>query len=712
MSAKNKEAPALGTLGPEGSTQGAQATGAASIASADRAVAAGDRFAAVPAALQTLSRWLLWAYGAPTRPGGKPRKVPHYLRGGKRRGAQGASADLARLAEFNAVVAKAAPANLGGIGLAVIEGDSLVAVDFDATSDVLSEAEAVALCGDTYMERSPSGKGFRAFYFGSMQRIDGGLRGIEVFSARQFVTVTGDMLAGSATIVAPLSDSLRDKLVELSGANAIVRDDGPSPPSNPVGMTIEQVRKMLQWLPPDWCDLYKRWLNVGMALHHEFAGSDEALTLWNEWSKSNPAKYEADACAERWPGFGKAAVVFTLWALRKAAIAAGWTALPTTVQAMAEFQPVATPTKFTLESATEVMANRKLTDDLPVLGALLPVGVVLFAGKGGTGKTTVLATAAAHVTTGLALPPWEARSSVRKPGAVLWLTVEEDVERIVIPRHQELSGNMDTFYKPKIERAQTAEGHWFAVEFDIEKHLRGLFEEAQRRRTPIRLVVCDSLPGLIQWGRRSSTNDSDVKQILGRLGQVANEFECCIAGIAHWNKKTDLAEDYRMSGAQAWRETPRLSFTCERGYIYVNKSNDMEEIGCTFAQEVVKVLREIPAETEDGEPIKITARRAMFGLHLLRKDKLLDLKKVAAVELQDSEAHRKPRREEQMRVIVEALFELVDWAPIPTKTVWRELVQEYGSAPNGEERKAVLEQLGLASQGRGSKGNLISRTRG
>jgi hypothetical protein len=39
-----------------------------------------------------------------------------------------------------------------------------------------------------------------------------------------------------------------------------------------------------------------------MALHHQFDGSDEALTLWDEWS-SEGASWTEDVCAERWKSF-------------------------------------------------------------------------------------------------------------------------------------------------------------------------------------------------------------------------------------------------------------------------------------------------------------------------------------------------------------------------------------------------------------------------
>ncbi len=66
---------------------------------------------------------------------------------------------------------------------------------------------------------------------------------------------------------------------------------------------------------------YDPWLKVGMTLH---ILGDRGLLLWEEWSKSSPDKYEAGACAEKWPTFSNNGNGFTLgsqfhWAAEK-----GW----------------------------------------------------------------------------------------------------------------------------------------------------------------------------------------------------------------------------------------------------------------------------------------------------------------------------------------------------------------------------------------------------
>ncbi|WP_289639978.1 phage/plasmid primase, P4 family [Turicimonas muris] len=52
-------------------------------------------------------------------------------------------------------------------------------------------------------------------------------------------------------------------------------------------------------------DSYKTWKDVGMALHLEYAGSEEALALWNEWSlkSSNYPEGGFDVLRTKWTSF-------------------------------------------------------------------------------------------------------------------------------------------------------------------------------------------------------------------------------------------------------------------------------------------------------------------------------------------------------------------------------------------------------------------------
>lgn len=62
----------------------------------------------------------------------------------------------------------------------------------------------------------------------------------------------------------------------------------------------EDIRDALSLV--DDVDDYDRWLTVGMALHHQYAGGDTGLELWHEWSEQG-ASYDADVLVSKWEGF-------------------------------------------------------------------------------------------------------------------------------------------------------------------------------------------------------------------------------------------------------------------------------------------------------------------------------------------------------------------------------------------------------------------------
>lgn len=68
--------------------------------------------------------------------------------------------------------------------------------------------------------------------------------------------------------------------------------------------TLEDAESLLELLPTDWRDDHDSWLQVGMALHHQFDGSAEACALWDSWSAESP-KYDSEAIEYRWSSFGK-----------------------------------------------------------------------------------------------------------------------------------------------------------------------------------------------------------------------------------------------------------------------------------------------------------------------------------------------------------------------------------------------------------------------
>lgn len=97
------------------------------------------------------------------------------------------------------------------------------------------------------------------------------------------------------------------------------RDDDAVEVKPRLGMTLDEAKATLGFLPlGDWCEDRDGWLQVGMALHHEFAGSDEGFNLWTEFSKQS-AKFDAKNQRQVWRSFRPKADSVRMATLVKAA---------------------------------------------------------------------------------------------------------------------------------------------------------------------------------------------------------------------------------------------------------------------------------------------------------------------------------------------------------------------------------------------------------
>lgn len=90
------------------------------------------------------------------------------------------------------------------------------------------------------------------------------------------------------------------KRLESGSGGRINHDDPFISDKAKVDLSTEQLIKKLHQVPNP--DDYDTWFHVGMALYHQFDGSDEGLTLWHQWSADAP-NYDMEALDEKWPTF-------------------------------------------------------------------------------------------------------------------------------------------------------------------------------------------------------------------------------------------------------------------------------------------------------------------------------------------------------------------------------------------------------------------------
>ena len=169
------------------------------------------QFDNIPQTLRDIPQWVCWKY---EERGGKWTKPP-YQPGGS----YAKSTDPQTWSTFEAVQAAYEKGGFDGVGIVLTANMGIVGIDLDhMTSD---EAQIYFdSVGDTYIEESPSGNGFRIFAKGTLPK--GGTRndtlGVEIYNAGRYLTVTGhkindyDITDQQSTIT-----YIHDYVVESSG---------------------------------------------------------------------------------------------------------------------------------------------------------------------------------------------------------------------------------------------------------------------------------------------------------------------------------------------------------------------------------------------------------------------------------------------------------------------------------------------------------------
>lgn len=284
----------------------------------------------VPEGIRALAGWLIWRYEAHEGEK-KPRKVPYWTSGGRRHGVHGRPEDRASLTTFDAAKAAAARRGFDGVGFAMLPEWGLAALDFDGCVGPEGLSPVVeALVGHTYAEYSPSGRGVRAIVKGNLGNHRSPTTdaefGFETYSTKGFVTFTGNRLditelLGNDNRIGEVTPALT-QICQRRFSSDDPRGTSEDADVAPLGLTLTQADGALDVLDPDMPR--EPWRNHGMALHHEFGGSDEAFELWDTWSQKS-AKYPGrNGLLAQWESFGRRdGRPVTARSLIKAANAAG-----------------------------------------------------------------------------------------------------------------------------------------------------------------------------------------------------------------------------------------------------------------------------------------------------------------------------------------------------------------------------------------------------
>ena len=555
-----------------------------------------------PAALRELKQWLVWKFEPNPKPGKKDLKVPYYAKSGTKRGwmpgvrskkvGQGSADELPLLVTFDEALAAAQERGMTGIGLAMVPGQPVTALDFDhCVVDGAIDPAVEALIIGTYSEISPSGTGVRAFVLGDLgDRSDAhpedGAFGFETYTTSRFVTFTGDVteiaeLTGSENTVAEPSQLLLDTCEKRFGPRVIRQISIGKSDKERVGLTDAQIAEVLKWVA---VGDHNRWMAVGMAIHHETEGEGE--WLWDEWSQLG-ADYEGpDEIRYKWSTIGNyTGNEKTFWSVLREAQAQGCpvdvdTASPDEFEAL----PMPVGGRFNIRShsdfAGQVRSVRWIVKDF------LPAATlgVLF-GESGSGKTFASYDLCAAVCRGI---DWNGKRVTK--GRVLYVVAEGVagfVNRIKAYCHQQGIKPSD-------------------VDMDVISDLTpNLLEPAMitdlirdiQAREPYDLIVMDTFAQVMPGANENS--GEDVGKALAECKRIHRHTGAMVLLVHHSGKDAS-------KGARGWSGL-RAAADVE---LEVLRSDELRSISVTKlkdgqdgAQIGFKLHTVVLGEDEDGDDI-------------------------------------------------------------------------------------------------------------
>lgn len=221
------------------------------------------------------------------------------------------------------------------------------------------------------------------------ERLNGALDGIlapETFTASQafYFGAVGD--APAPLVLISDGDAL-DRRTEIPRIGKRAEPDPATPDDGDDddlwAMLTGDLVKAAEAMPFVSPEPREDWLTIGMALHHEGRGSDEAYALWCEWSRGSDKFNERDQ-RRVWKSFGESRgrAVVTIASLYDLAKVGGWNAEPTPKPSPAA---ASTGLTFLTPDQCEAAPSRGYL----IKGLLAPGDVGCIFGQPGAGKSLI-----------------------------------------------------------------------------------------------------------------------------------------------------------------------------------------------------------------------------------------------------------------------------------------------------------------------------------
>lgn len=356
-------------------------------------------YESIPTQMRNAARWLLWKSVENNDNSKKPKKIPYYFNGSRRRGRLDTPSDLKKLVTFDIALKALKQSNrYNGLGFALgldEFGNHWQGIDFD---DIPNRAILQDLSEEisSYTEVSPSRNGLHIIGYGKLfENLGSNSTGIEAYAYSRFFTVTASNLGNNPLIC--LADFVNDRLKPLhspkQNLTLTIPDKSDSEKISP--QLISDLRSALLHMRADDRDL---WIVIGHALK---TLGDTGRGLWLQWS-STSNKFDAENDSRTWDSFDPTRTNYKVVFSRAKSL--GWVNPASRIVDISGVGEIKdNSVEFLEENIITISSDENTQELLPhfVENWVPQNEVTLLAGHGGGGKSYVALNIAIHVALGL-----------------------------------------------------------------------------------------------------------------------------------------------------------------------------------------------------------------------------------------------------------------------------------------------------------------------
>ena len=314
----------------------------------------------------------------------------------------------------------------------------------------------------------------------------------------------------------------------------------------PLDISSREIDRILLNLDPGMH--HDDWVTVGMALHHQFQGSDKGLALWDNWSKVDPIKYSRGECRKRWSSFSAASPTrrpTTFATLKKWAADHTHPMPPLKLAAAGISLPRPAPDLDAVFSTVEELQSAALHPRV-IAEHLFFADVIGIAGGGGSGKTTQVLYELAHLAAGKTLYDRHPTTRPDGTGGKVLLITKEDSRAVCQARLWRLLLH-NGFSQAEIALVAQNLGIWdvtgsgganrlVRTDGDIETTdlVDRIVEATASYHDQLDMIVFDPL---VSFGANEDRANDNAQALIEAARSLVKQLNCCVQYVHHTGKQ-------------------------------------------------------------------------------------------------------------------------------------------------------------------------------